>query len=93
MNTIGVYEIPLTARILYRKGIILSNQKRDEEAMTCFRQAVLIAPRFAGAYREMGICLTRLGRIEDAAACCQKREQVEPIRIRPSYYSGSKPCQ
>lgn len=84
MSTIGVYDIPLTARILYRKGIILSNQKKEEEAMKCFRQAVLIAPRFAGAYREMGICLARMGRVEDAQACYQKLERVEPIRIGPS---------
>ncbi|MDD1690037.1 MAG: hypothetical protein LUQ66_05205 [Methanoregula sp.] len=81
MSTIGVYEIPLTAQILYRRGIILSNQMKEEEAVKSFRQAVLIAPRFAGAYREMGICLTRLGRVEDAAACYQKLERVEPIRI------------
>jgi len=65
----GITTIPLEARILYRRGMDLLEQRKDEAAVKYLRQAVIIAPRFAGAYRALGICLARLGREQDAADC------------------------
>jgi len=65
----GITTIPLEARILYRRGMDLLEQEKNEAAVKYLRQAVIIAPRFAGAYRALGICLARLGREQDAADC------------------------
>jgi len=65
----GITTIPLEARILYRRGMDLLDQRKDEAAMKYLRQAVIIAPRFAGGYWALGICLARLGREQDAADC------------------------
>lgn len=65
----GITTIPLEAWILYRRGLDLSDQKKDEAAVRYLRQAIIIAPRFAGAYPEPGICLGRLGREQDAPDC------------------------
>jgi len=65
----GITTIPLEARILYRRGMDLLDQRKDEAAVKYLRQAVIITPRFAGAYRALGICLGRLGREQDAADC------------------------
>lgn len=65
----GITTVPLEARILYRRGLDLSDQQKDEAAVRYLRQATIIAPRFAGAYRALGISLSRLGREQDAADC------------------------
>lgn len=65
----GITTIPPEARILYRRGMDLLDQRKDEAAAKYLREAVIIAPRFAGAYRALGICLARLGREQDAADC------------------------
>jgi len=69
MNVYGITTIPLEARILFRRGLDLADQQKDEAAVRHLRQAIIIAPRFAGAYRALGICLARLGREQDAADC------------------------
>ncbi|PKG33146.1 hypothetical protein [Methanoregula sp.] len=69
MNMYGITTVPLEARILYRKGLDLSDQQKDEAAVRYLRQAIIIAPRFFGAYQALGICLSRLGREQDAADC------------------------
>ena len=61
--------IPREARILYRRGMALSDQQKDEAAVKFLRQAVIIAPRFDGSYRALAICLARLGREQDVADC------------------------
>lgn len=65
----GITTISLEARILYRKGLDLSDEGKDEAAVRYLRQAIIIAPRFAKAYRALGISLARLGREEDSADC------------------------
>ena len=76
MSMYGMYGIPLEAQYLYRRGVELSSQRKDEAAARCHRQAIIIAPRFTRAYRELGDCLARLGRREDATDCYRKLEQV-----------------
>jgi len=65
----GITTIPLEARILYRRGMDLLDQRKDDAAVKYLRQAIIIAPRFTGAYRALGICMTHLGREQDAADC------------------------
>lgn len=65
----GITTIPLEARILFRRGLDLADQQKDEAAVRYLRQSVIIAPRFAEAYRALGMSLARLGREQDAADC------------------------
>ncbi|MDD5142641.1 MAG: tetratricopeptide repeat protein [Methanoregula sp.] len=76
----GFAMIPLEARILYRRGLDLSEQGKDEAAVRYLRQAIIIAPRFAVAYRALGTCLSRLGREEDAADCQYRLATIAPDR-------------
>jgi hypothetical protein len=76
MSMYGMHGIPLEAQYLFRRGVELSGQKRDTAAARCLRQAIIIAPRFTGAYRELANCLARLDRMEDAADCYRKLEWV-----------------
>ena len=76
MNIYGINGIPLEAQYLYRRGVELSSQKKYEAAIKCLRQAIIIAPRFTGAYRELGGCFTHLGRVEDAVDCYLKLNRI-----------------
>lgn len=76
MSMYGMYAIPLEAQYLYRRGVDLLEQKKDEAAVKYLRQAIIIAPRFTGAYRELATCLSRTGRMEEAAACSMKLGQI-----------------
>ena len=76
MSASGIREIPLPAQILYRQGIIFADQRREEEAVRCFRKAVIVAPRYSPAYREMAVCLSRLGKVDDAADCYRKLDRI-----------------
>lgn len=69
MNMYDIATIPREARILYRRGMALSDQQKDEAAVKYLRQAVIIAPRFAGAYRALAICLAHPRREQDVADC------------------------
>lgn len=69
--------IPLEAQYVYRRGLQMMEQQRDENALACLRQAVFIAPGFSKAYQELGNCLNRLGRPEEAAACYRKATLIE----------------
>ena len=54
--------IPIEAQFLYRKALDLSKRGDDESALKYLMQAVVIAPKYARAFFEMGNCLARLGR-------------------------------
>lgn len=74
--------IPIEAQFLFRKALALSRNGNDEGALRYFRQAVIIAPRYATAFFEMGNCLARLGRYGEAR---EKYEQASHID------AGSRP--
>jgi tetratricopeptide (TPR) repeat protein len=76
MNMYGINGIPLEAQYLYRRGVELSGQKKYKAAVKYLRQAIIIAPRFTGAYQELGSCFTRLGREEDAVDCYLKLNRI-----------------
>jgi tetratricopeptide (TPR) repeat protein len=70
--------LPLEAQYLYRRGREMIDQKKEDIALVYLRQAVFIAPGFSKAYWELGNCLARLGRVEEAAACYGKATRTNP---------------
>jgi len=76
MEWIYAKGIPIEAQILYRKALNLSNRGDDETALKYFRQVVIIAPRYSIAFFEMGNCLARLGRLDEAREKYQKATRV-----------------
>ena len=71
--------IPLEAQYLYRRGLDMLNQRKEDTALVYLRQAVFIAPGFSKAYRELGNCLARLGRSEEASAYRMKACRIDPV--------------
>lgn len=88
LNTI----IPLEAQYLYRRGLEMINQQNENGALVYLRQAVFIAPGFSKAYRELGTCLARLGRQEEASAYYLKAFRIDSmqngITVKPSSVVG-----
>jgi tetratricopeptide (TPR) repeat protein len=71
--------IPLEAQYLYRRGLEMIDQQKEDVALVYLRQAVFIAPGFSKAYRELGNCLIRLGRTDEALAYHQKASRIDPV--------------
>jgi tetratricopeptide (TPR) repeat protein len=71
--------IPLEAQYLYRRGLEMIEQQKEDIALVYLRQAVFIAPGFSKAYRELGNCFARLGRLEEASAYRMKASRIDPI--------------
>jgi len=69
--------IPLEAQYLYRRGLEMTGQQKDESALVYLRQAVIIAPGFSKAYMELGNCLARLGRQKELSAYRMKASPVD----------------
>jgi tetratricopeptide (TPR) repeat protein len=72
--------IPLEAQYLYRRGLEMMDQQKEDSALVYLRQAVFIAPGFSKAYRELGNCLARLGRTEEASAYRMKAYRIDPTQ-------------
>ena len=70
--------IPLEAQYLYRRGLEMMGLQRADLALVYLRQAVYIAPGFSKAYIELGNCLARLGRTEEADAYYWKGTRDNP---------------
>ena len=79
MKTYHTTPIPLEAQYLYRRGLDMIDQQKEDSALVYLRQAVFIAPGFSKAYRELGNCLARLGRLEEASAFRMKASRIDPI--------------
>jgi tetratricopeptide (TPR) repeat protein len=71
--------IPLEAQYLYRRGLDMIDQQKEDRALVYLRQAVFIAPGFSKAYRELANCLARLRRPEEASAYRMKASRIDPI--------------
>jgi tetratricopeptide (TPR) repeat protein len=85
--------IPLEAQYLYRRGMEMINQQKEDVALIYLRQAVFIAPRFSKAYRELGNCLSRLGHPEEASAYHLKACRIDPIQSGPAVDNKTLPGQ
>ena len=77
MKTYHNTTIPLEAQYLYRRGLEMIDQQKEDVALVYLRQAVFIAPCFSKAYRELGNCLARLGRSEEATIYHLKASRID----------------
>jgi tetratricopeptide (TPR) repeat protein len=85
MKTYGTNGIPLEAQYLYRRGVEMLSQQKDETAMKYFRQAVFIAPSFSRAYHELANCLRKQKRADEAAIYEMKAQRNDPLTRGPSH--------
>jgi tetratricopeptide (TPR) repeat protein len=72
--------IPLEAQYLYRRGREMIDQQNETAALVFLKQAVFIAPGFLKAYQELGDCLARLGRVQEASVYLVKASRIDPNR-------------
>ena len=70
--------IPIEAQFLYRKARDLAVRGNDEDALKYLMQTVVIAPNYAKAYFEMGNCLARLGRYQEAREKYSRATRIDP---------------
>jgi tetratricopeptide (TPR) repeat protein len=61
-----------------QKGIVLCQQGRNEEAITCFDEAILLVPKFLDAWTKKGNALKSLGRDDEAMTCYEKAITCNP---------------
>ena len=59
-------------------GLVLTNQRRLEEAVASLQRAIQLQPNFAGAHNNLGAALADQGRLEEAAASYQRAIQLQP---------------
>ena len=65
--------------ILYNiLGLALSNQKKIEEAITCYKKLIKIKPDFAIAYNNLGNILKNKGEKKEAQQYFEKAIKIEP---------------
>jgi tetratricopeptide (TPR) repeat protein len=74
-------QIPLEAITLYRRAREMSARGNQELALTYLSNAVLIAPQFASALREMGYCYEKLGRFPEAVSKFDKVLKILPSHV------------
>jgi tetratricopeptide (TPR) repeat protein len=85
--------IPLEAQYLYRRGLEMIDQQKEDIALVYLKQAVFIAPGFSNAYRELSNCLARLGRSEEASAYRMKASRTDPIHCSAAVDGITMKCQ
>jgi tetratricopeptide (TPR) repeat protein len=56
----------------------LERSGNDESALKYLMQAVIIAPKYAKAFFEMGNCLARLGRFREAREKYDRASHIDP---------------
>jgi tetratricopeptide (TPR) repeat protein len=74
-------QIPLEAITLYRGALEMSGKGNHESALKNLSTAVVLAPKFALAYCEMGRCYEKLGRYPEAVSKFDKVLQIYPSHI------------
>jgi len=70
----------VTAERLNAQGVSFAAQRRLEEAVGCFRQAVALNPQYAEGHSNLGNALRTQGRTKEAIASLEKA-----IGIKPDY--------
>jgi Flp pilus assembly protein TadD len=61
---------------LNKKGIVLGNQGKYNEAIKCFDEAIRLDPKDVDAWNNKGIVLGALGRISEANAAKAKAKEL-----------------
>jgi len=70
--------ISIESQVLFRKGVELEERGDHGGALACLGQAVLLSPGYARALFEMGNCLARLGRYDEAMTIYKKAVAASP---------------
>ncbi len=79
---------PGLARVHYNLGNILQGQRRLDEAVASYRQAVRIDPAHAWAHNNLGIALKELSQFQEAADCFRQAIAVKPRYVDSHYNLG-----
>jgi len=66
------------ARAHYERGVSLSQEGKDREALSALKKAVSVYPGYSDAYYNMGIVYQRLDRTEEAIEVYQKAVEINP---------------
>lgn len=78
MNWVYMKGIPIDAQYLYRKALDFLQQERYDIALRYFRQATVIAPRYAKAFSAMATCHAYLGKFDDAIRLYSYALEIDP---------------
>ena len=62
----------------YNLGVALASQGHLDDAVACYRRALLINPRFAPAHHNLGLALKLQGRIDEAIASYRRSLLINP---------------
>src|ERR1700733_13242638 len=79
---------PGMARVNYNLGNILQAQRRLDEAVACYRQAVRIDPAHVWAHNNLGIALKELGQYQEAAESFREAGHLRPDYVDSHYNLG-----
>jgi len=71
-------QVPLEAITLYRCALEMSGRGNHESALKNLSIAIILAPKFAVAYCEMGYCYDKLGRFYEAVSKFDEVLQIYP---------------
>jgi tetratricopeptide (TPR) repeat protein len=74
-------QIPLELQVLNRRAMEMANHGNYPDAFKIFSCIVCIAPRFARAQYEMGRCLDKLGRHNEAVERYDKAMRYDPFFV------------
>src|SRR5258708_22464960 len=80
---------PQNASAINLLGAIRTKQKRFPEAEALFKRALVIAPDFVAAYRNLGELYALQGRSEDAKAAYLKVHELDPRDTKTSLALGT----
>ncbi len=75
--------------IYHALGTVLEAQGRLDEAIECFRKAVLLKPGFVAACNDLGVALQTAGRLEEAATSYAHTLRLKPDFAIASYNLGT----
>ena len=70
--------VPIEAQYLYKKAMDMFRLGKTESALKYLKQTMVIAPRYSKALFEMGNCLTKLGKHEEARVRYEQAVQIDP---------------
>lgn len=68
----------IEAQMMYRRAFEMEGRGRFDAALNLLKKAIIIAPRFAKAFDEMGNCLDSLGRYPEALAAYNRILEIDP---------------
>ena len=59
-------------------GLTLADERRDEDAIACYRKAIALKPTLLLAQYNLGVALKSQGRADEAAACFEQVLRLDP---------------